>query len=749
MMRFFLLMAVFCWLTSVHMQAEVPSVETNSNQTQSPPLRVLVLYSNQRTLPANQDFQNGLWASLEGAINTHRIELFEEYLEIHRLPLEDDEPIMVSYLRERYADLKPDVVVSVGGQALDFSSHWMANVIPEAIEIFAAVREDQLMAVEQNKPFVGVLNVVQVVPLLEVASSMLPATKEIVLVGGSAPYDRALMRVARQNIQEAFPWEIREIIAASPDAIAAELSQLSPETIVLYTTFFKDSAGVTYIPKRVLERISKDSAVPIFALFDTMLGSGATGIAATPFDEQGRSLGSVLERIAQGETPSEIGLVSASAPRYLFDARAMRRYGMDPGAVPDEVEIFFEQPSLIQAHPVAFTVAVVTILVQASLIAALLWTRYRKKRAEQQASEMERYFSTVFRESPNPMAVIEAPSGLLRDINPAWEALYGFKRDEVIGRSPVELGILPDEQDRSHYEDFIDRSNSLSGYERQIRTGGGDLLNVAIYSNAVEKNGTRLQIVTTIDMSDRAEADRLRNNLARDNRLAQLGQISAWIAHEINQPLGAILSNAEAALICLSKGPDSRAELEEILKDIRSEERRASRVVEQIRKMLGKSSADMRVLSVSEYLEEVMRMAMPQATRQGVDLRLDLSELGEACVHGDRVLLMQVLLNLIFNAMDAVAVQPLSGRLVSVGGRIWEDRGELEIEVSDEGPGVPADRMDSIFNYYYTTKAEGMGVGLAISRFIIDEHKGALTVENRQSGGACFRVRLPLCKNAS
>jgi len=736
-----------CWLVLVLLQTAVLIAENGAEQTQSTPLRVLVLYSNQRTLPANQDFQNGIWASLEEAINTHQVELFEEYLEIHRLPLEDDEPIMVSYLRERYADLSPDAVVSVGGQASDFTSKWMGSVFPESIEIFAAVREDQLLPVERREPFVGVLNSVQIVPLLEMASSMLPETKEIALVGGKAPFDRALMKVARQQIQQAFPWEVREITAATPDAIATELSQLRSGTIVLYTSFFKDSAGVTYIPKRVLERISADSAVPIFALYDTMLGAGATGIAATPFVEQGRSLGSVIERIAEGETPSEIGLVSASAPRYLFDARAMRRYGMNPDEAPDGVEVFFEQPGLIETHPIAFTVAVVTILVQTSLILALLWTRYRKNRAEQQASEMERYFSTVFRESPNPMAVIEAPSGVLRDINPAWEALYAYKRDEVIGRNPVELGILPDEQDRSHYEDFLDGSQSLTGYERQIRTGAGDVLDVALYSNAVEKNGARMQIVTTIDLSDQAEADRLRKNLARDNRLAQLGQISAWIAHEINQPLGSILSNAEAALICLTKAPESRAELEEILKDIRSEERRASRVVEQIRKMLGKSTADMRELNVCDCLEEVMRMAMPQTTRQGVDLRLDLSELREVYVHGDRVLLMQVLLNLIFNAMDAVAVQPLSGRVVSVGGCVGENGKELEIYVCDEGPGIPIEKMDSIFDYYYSTKADGMGVGLAISRFIIDEHKGALTVENRKRGGACFLVRLPFCDN--
>ena len=744
MIRLISLVVAYLLIGPALVQAEGEALGESTAQLQSAPLRVLVLYSNQRTLPANKDVQNGLWTSLEGAINSHRVELFEEYLEIHRLPMEDDEPVMVSYLRARYAKLRPDVVVSVGPQALDFTSTWMENVFPEAIEVFAVIRKDQLMAAKLRGPRIGVLNVVQVVPLLELASSLLPGTREVVLVGGSAPYDRDLLNLVRQEIEGAFPWKVREAEASTPDAIAAELSQLSPGTIALFTTFFKDSAGVTYIPKRVVERISEDSAVPVFALYDTMFDTGTTGVAATPFFEHGRSLGNLLERIAEGETLSEIDQVLPTEPRFLFDARAMRRYGMDIGALPDPVEVFFEKPRLIESHPVAFAVGITTILIQTSLIAALLWTFCRKRRAEQQALEIERYFSTVFGKSPNPMAVLDATNGVLKDVNPAWEALYGFNRAEAIGRNPVEMGIL---HDREHYEDFLRGSQSLKGYERQIRAESGEVLDVALYSNVVEKRGQRLQIVTTIDMSDRAEADRLRSNLSRDNRMAQLGQFSAWIAHEINQPLGSILSNAEAALICLDRGPDCKAELEEIIKDIRSEERRASRVVEQIRKILGKNSMEKRRFRIVEILAEVQRMAMPQASRQGVDLRFDSSGIREVVVLADRVLLMQVFWNLIFNAMDALAVQPLTNRVVVVAGTVCSNGTEMDIQVSDEGPGIPPERMNSIFEFFYSTKENGMGLGLAISRFIIEDHKGSLTVENRKSGGACFHVKIPLCEN--
>lgn len=709
------------------------------------PLRVLVLYSNQRTLPANMEMQLGLWSSLAPAINSYRVELFEEYLEIHRLSVgdEDEVPAMVPYLRERYEKMVPDVVISVGPQAFAFSGKWIHQIFPDAVEVFGAVREDQLVALNSKVPAAGVLLTIAVEPLLEAVLGLLPETGEVLVVGGVAPFDQDLVKEVRRKIEAGFSLEVTEVTGGTVESVAETLSQIGPGAVVFFTTYFKDKNGVTRIPRNVVKRISAASDVPVFAFFDTMMGAGVVGVGTSRFVETGRMLGGIVERIARGESAEEIGILSGAVPQLFFDDRAMKRFKLDPRKLPPEAELLFEKPGLIESHPVAFAVGTATIAIQTFLIVALLITRRRKQRAESQALEMQHYFSTVFYKSPNPMAVLELPSGFFRDVNPEWEKLFGFSRDNSLGRNPVAMGLLPRENDDALYEDFLRAKPSFSGYERKMRAANGEMHTMALFSSPIEIGEEELCIVTALDTSDREETERLRSSLARDNRAAQLGYVSAWIAHEINQPLGSILSNAEAGLLELDRKGDRTSELREILADIKADNRRASQVVEQIRKMLGKSASDMRPVEVIEILDEVQRMAMPQAIRQSVDFRMESGGLKGVSVHGDRVLLAQVLLNLIFNGMDAVATQPLSRRFVEVRGRILAGRDQIEIAVCDGGEGVPVEKMDSIFDFFYSTKEDGMGLGLAISRFIIEDHKGALSVENLEGGGACFRVRLP------
>jgi PAS domain S-box-containing protein len=488
--------------------------------------------------------------------------------------------------------------------------------------------------------------------------------------------------------------------------------------------------------------------LPVFALFDTMIGTGVTGVAGTSFDYHGQKIAEILERIVEGESLAELGITSGSVAQLKFDARAMQRYGLDPKRLPPEVEVLFESPSLIEAHPVAFFSGLVTIMVQFCWIVALLVARRRQRRAEQKAREMERYFSTVFYENPSPMAVVQVSNGIFVDLNPAWERLYGVTREAAVGRSPVEVGILGKETDPGLYEDFLKAQQSLTGHEREIRAATGERRKVALFSSPVEIAGESLHILTTIDVNDRFEAERLRNNLARDNRIAQLGQISAWIAHEINQPLGSILNNAEAGLIYLESGIERRDELKDIFSDIRMEERRASNVVHHIRSMLGNTQTSRETVPLAWLLEEVTRTVAPEAARRSVQLRVSTDTAQQACVFGDRVLLFQVLLNLVFNAMDAVAKVPMSRRLVVLDCETFPLDGVVHLFVRDKGPGIHRDQADAIFEFFHSTKEGGMGLGLAISRSIVEGHQGELTLHETNANGTCFRIRLPLQKDS-
>jgi signal transduction histidine kinase len=242
----------------------------------------------------------------------------------------------------------------------------------------------------------------------------------------------------------------------------------------------------------------------------------------------------------------------------------------------------------------------------------------------------------------------------------------------------------------------------------------------------------------------RAEAELQvhRTELAHASRVSTMGQLASAITHELNQPLGAILRNAEAAELLLQKAQPDLQEVRAALGDIRKDDQRAGAVIDRMRALLKRRAPESQALDLEELLKETMALARPDAESRRVSLTLQIPA-SVPPVRGDRVQLQQVLLNLILNAMDAV--NECDGGQRSVVVRAGpKGEGEVEIAVSDRGEGIAPDKMPRLFEPFFTTKQGGMGMGLAISRTIVESHGGKITAENNARRGATFRFTLPV-----
>jgi signal transduction histidine kinase len=238
------------------------------------------------------------------------------------------------------------------------------------------------------------------------------------------------------------------------------------------------------------------------------------------------------------------------------------------------------------------------------------------------------------------------------------------------------------------------------------------------------------------------ELQEQRAQLAHATRLATVGELSASIAHEINQPLAAILSNAEAGefLIKSGAGADKLSELGEILSAIRMDDLRASDVIERMRRLLHNEQVEMRPLNVNDAVESIVRLTRGLAMRNGVSVHTAL-DASIPSIKGDSVQIQQVLLNLIMNAVEAVGAVPAERRRVVVT-TMERPPGSVEVEVKDGGPGIAAEKVARIFEPFFTTKPEGMGLGLSITRSIVNAHRGRIWVESDDTG-TTFRFTLP------
>jgi PAS domain S-box-containing protein len=418
---------------------------------------------------------------------------------------------------------------------------------------------------------------------------------------------------------------------------------------------------------------------------------------------------------------------------------------------------FFILFASAQAGLVAEGVLRMPIVVSFPFLAVLLAMGYELSRDALRAAQLGR----ELRESEQQMALATEAANLgvwVRDLarneiwaSDKWRSLFGFLPAERLDFDKFLQRLYPD--DREAIRLAMARANDEDGhYEAEFRVLLPDgRMRWMASSGHVEFNGggkpVRVRGVS-MDITARkqaeAEALRQRAELAHVARVSTMGELAASVAHELNQPLGAILANAEAADLFLNQNPPALGELRDILVDIRKDDERASEVIRRMRALLRKHELERLPLEINSVVEDVLQVVSGDAALRKMAISADLAP-GLPKILGDRVHIQQVLLNLILNGMDAMAGELRERRRLSVRTRLSPE-GLVEIAVVDSGHGIAPDKLPRLFEPFYTTKPNGMGMGLSISRTIIEAHRGKISAENNAAGGATFRVTLTVVK---
>ncbi len=284
----------------------------------------------------------------------------------------------------------------------------------------------------------------------------------------------------------------------------------------------------------------------------------------------------------------------------------------------------------------------------------------------------------------------------------------------------------------------------LSSKLELLHAGSGKWLSIStdpIRDPAGNIHGA-VQVTRDITEAKRAEREtqELRDNLTHLTRVNTMSVLSGSLAHELNQPLSIILSNAQAAQELLLQEPPDVAEVQSILSDIVAADHRAGEVIQRLRALLKRGHLSLQPLPLNDVIEEVLRLTNTDLIERGVKVIRELAP-GLPQIAGDRVQLQQLVLNLILNGADAMAGNPPGTRRLHLQTMLLQDR--VRASVRDEGAGLPGD-VERIFQPFYTTKTQGLGIGLTICRSIVDAHHGRLWAEPHPEGGAVFHFELPV-----
>jgi PAS domain S-box-containing protein len=364
-------------------------------------------------------------------------------------------------------------------------------------------------------------------------------------------------------------------------------------------------------------------------------------------------------------------------------------------------------------------------------------TERKQAEAALQASE-ERYRAVV--ESQTELVCRYLPDTTLTLVNEAYCRFFGQPREALIGRKFVELVPEPARAAVLGHVASLVANPRVHVYEHEVVVADGSVRWQQWVDSAIFAQDGRVAELQGIgrDITDRKRAEEANQKLAHASRLAAMGELTASIAHEINQPLGAILANADAAELLLDAG--RLDEVRRALADIRKDDLRASEVVRRIRELVRTQEFERHPLDLNEMVAGVLQLLGADAARRGVALEAVLAR-DLPPVRGDRVHLQQVLLNLLLNGMEAMAETPAPRRRLAV--RTTPNGTGVEVSVTDAGVGIPPAQLPRLFESFFTTKREGMGLGLSIARSIVEAHGGRIWAENRPEGGGAFRFTVP------
>ena len=684
---------------------------------------VLVLYASTRLLPAAVEADRALRENVASSVE-HPVELYAEFLDLPRFGSPAFIQTFARYLRDKYAEHPPDVVLTAGSDALDLVVRNREQLFPHTPVVYIASTKALIAPLFPLPPdVIGVPVVYDSAGTVEQALRWHPHARRLVVVTGASDQDKEqTVRLREELAPFAERVELEYVSELPMPELEKRLAALGPDTVVFTVGFFKDGDNRVFAPRETAERIAKAAPAPVYAPYNTFIGTGIVGGRVPSFAAMGEQGAQIVNRILAGAAPQSLALPDHAPTHMEIDWRQAQRWGIRESDVPPDAVIQFKEPTFWEAYRNVAIAGLAIMLLQTALIAALLVERRRRRRT-----------AVALEETQQRLGVAALAAGLSTW---AWD----LDRAGPSGLGPLHPADRLDLEKAARQA--LERNEDLS-VEYRVTRPDGEVRWLAAYGRADKDGGGRLlgvsRDITEHKLAEHS-AEQDRAALRHVMRVSTLGQLSASIAHQLNQPLSAILSNAEAASQLLARDPLDLRELREICDDIVRSDHRAVEVIRRLTALFRRSEAPLEPVDVNTLLRETLELTRTELLMRHVSLVTDFAP-DLPAVDGGRVQLQQVFLNLVVNAADAMedtkeTERELQVRTAAVGPdvRVW---------VVDSGSGIIARDIERVFDPFWTTKAGGMGMGLAICRSIVDSYHGTLLASNNSDRGATFCVTLP------
>jgi len=745
MMRAAYIVYLFIFITIVFSNTLAISADAKESQ------RVLILRFDNSFAPGPSKTQTHLVKTLQEK-SSPKILIDVEYLDLARYNDEQHQKNLIDLLEHKYSTVKFDLIITIGSLALEMVLAHDADLFRRSPVVFCLFQPNLPETYKKNPDTTGLIakgyhNSIQ--ETLELSLELQPKVENVIVIAGVDKWSRNLLKIAKEisrpyEKQYRFSW----LTDMTMDELIETVSTPMEKTIILYLSVIKDTAGNKYIPVHACRMIAQAAKAPVYALWSGTIGAGAIGGYVLSGEKIGEQTADMCLKILNGEKPSNIP-IERYEDAYMFDWRQVKRWSIPEDRLPPGSIVKFKEFTVWDRYKGRIISAFALILFQALIISYLVYQRRIRRKNEKDLLQAELRYRTVA-DFTYDWEYWQNTDGALQYVSPSCERISGYTIQEFkTAPSLFKDIILPEDREIWDIHDHKSAENEEpSGIQFRIKRKDGQIRWIENVCQPVKTNqGDHLGIRgSNRDITERKlaeiNAQKHREELTYISRVTTLGELSASMAHELNQPLAAILNNANAAMKFISGDRKDLDEVNEILNDIIKDDRRASGIIKKLRTLMSKKEMELSPLNLNEIIWGVAKLTDRETSVRDVPLILELDD-DLPHVKGDAIHLEQIILNLILNGTEAMVTIDRQFRKLRIC-TTEHDRDFIKVSVEDKGTGIDEAHINSIFETFYTTKPGGMGMGLSICRSIIEAHGGRLWAENNPDQGATVYFTVPV-----
>ena len=451
--------------------------------------------------------------SFQGALHSdgsQNVEYYAEYFEINRFPGEKYALLLRDYLKQKYADRKMDVVVATSDVTLEFLTKYRTEVFPEAPIVFVATKAPAAESVAAGPGMTGLISINAYRKTLDLALKLHPDTEAVYIVSGTLEHDKRIETLARADLQDnQRQVEVNYLTDVPPDDLVTITKSLRARSLILYVwQQAQDAHGKVIESMETLRLIAHSATVPIYKLSTPSYGgAGIVGGYINTAEANGSKVAEIVKRVANG-TPAQSIPIESAPTIPEFDWRELQRWQISDQNLPAGSIVRFRPVTFWGQYRGRIIGGITVIVVQALLIAGLLFQRATRWRVSRRLAESEERFAKAFKANPQPMSLTTLAEGRYLDVNESFLKMTGYTRNEIIGRTSVEVRIFNTEEHRTNVlVGPLLNSGTLRNFEMNFPTKSGAFRMLLSSAELIELGGEKCILVASSDITERKQAE--------------------------------------------------------------------------------------------------------------------------------------------------------------------------------------------------------------------------------------------------